>query len=175
MNDISPQQWRICRFVAAYRERNRLSPTYAEIGEALGVTKQAVQYQVKQLEALGYLAKPRDARSLMVTDLWRRYRRHRLDRDTNPLVAVVADEQPELFESFDENDWETLYSLRGVGGGLTREGVEQAAGRINENRQRRQQVEQLLENGSVREELIAVIDELWKRVTISPGKASPGR
>jgi DNA-binding MarR family transcriptional regulator len=170
MTPISTQQERICEFVDRYRERNRLSPTYAEIGEQLGVTKQAVQYQVRQLESAGYLAKPRDARSLMVTDAWRRYRRHVLDRETNPQVAVALDEQPELFAGFDESDWETLYSTRGVGGALTREGVEQAAVRINENRDRRQQVAQLLENAGVRDELIAHIDELWQRVTVTPRK-----
>lgn len=170
MPPLSPQQQRICEFVSSYRDRNGLSPTYREIGEHLGVTKQAVQYQVKGLEAVGLLAKPRDARSLMVTDAWRRYRRHRLDRDTNPMVAVVAEEDPQLFAGFDEEDWETLYSTRGVGGALTREGVQEVAGRINENRQRKEQVAQLLENGSVRDELIEVIDDLWKRVALSPGK-----
>jgi hypothetical protein len=170
MQSLTPQQQRICQFVATYRQQHRVSPTYLEIGEHLGVTKQAVQYQVKLLESLGMLAKPRDARSLMVTPAWERYRRHRLDRDTNPQVPVVAEECPELFEQFDEADWETLYSTRGVGGALTREGVADVAQRINENRRIRQQVAELLENGSVRGELIEVIADLWKQVCLSPGK-----
>ena len=60
--------------------------------------------------------KPRDARSLMVTDQWRRYRCHQLDRDSNPMVALMAEERPELFTNFEEHDWQTLYSTRGVGG-----------------------------------------------------------
>ncbi len=172
MTALSDNQKRLCAFVGQYRQQHGVSPIYAEIGEHLGVTKQAVQYQVKALVAQGYLAKPRDVRSLMVTDLWRRYHRHLLDRDTNPLVPAVADEQPDLFARFTDGDWETLYSTRGVGGALTRDGVLAAARRINDNRDLRQRAAELLENGSVREELIAVIDELWQRVT-RPRKRRP--
>jgi hypothetical protein len=91
------------------------------------------------------------------------------------LVSVVADERPDLFDRFDEADWETLYSTRGVGGALTREGVTDVAQSINQNRDLKQQVAQLLENGSVRDELIEVIDDLWKRVALSPGKGQRRR
>ncbi len=165
MPALTDIQERLCAFVGRYRQQHGVSPIYSEIGAHLGVTKQAVQYQVRTLETLGYLHKPRDARSLMVTEDWRHYERHRLDRDTNPLVSAMADEHPALFTDFTDGDWATLYSTRGVGGALTREGVLSAAGRINENRRLRQRAAELLENGSVREELIEVIEQLWQRVT----------
>jgi hypothetical protein len=85
------------------------------------------------------------------------------------MVASVAEERPDLFAEFGKSDWETLYSSRGGGGALTAGGIVAAAGRINQNRTMRSRAAQLLENGSVRDELIEVIESLWQRVSVTSG------
>lgn len=67
------------------------------------------------------------------------------DRGTNPMVADVADEWPELFREWTESEWDELYSSVGTGGPLTREGVVEAAATINRKRRTVQQLHVLLE------------------------------
>lgn len=67
------------------------------------------------------------------------------DRRTNPLVADVAAETPELFRGWTRGEWDELYSSVGTGGPLTREGVVEAATELNRNRETVRQLQIVLE------------------------------
>lgn len=55
---LSERQQRILDFILAYVERYGVSPSYREIGDAVGLKAiSAVKYQVGQLEDKGYLAR----------------------------------------------------------------------------------------------------------------------
>ena len=55
---LSWRQQRILDFIQAYAERHGGSPSFREIGEAVGLKAiSAVKYQVEQLQAKGYLAR----------------------------------------------------------------------------------------------------------------------
>lgn len=71
--------------------------------------------------------------------------RRRFDRETNPGVAEVAEESPELFFGWTEETWDELYSTFGTGGALNRRGVTETARRINRKRKTLEQLEVLLE------------------------------
>ena len=55
----------------------------------------------------------------------------RFDRRTNPLVDVVHRDHPEIFDGWNQVDWDELYSVFGTGGRLTEEGVTEAAQQMN--------------------------------------------
>jgi repressor LexA len=73
---LSERQRRILEFIGAYAERHGVSPSFREIGDAVGLKAiSAVSYQVEQLQAKGFLsrldrmprtivAKPRHLRSI---------------------------------------------------------------------------------------------------------------
>ena len=73
---LSERQRRILEFIGAYAERHGVSPSFREIGDAVGLKAiSAVSYQVEQLQAKGFLsrrdrmprtivAKPRRLRSI---------------------------------------------------------------------------------------------------------------
>jgi repressor LexA len=73
---LSERQRQILDFIGAYVERHEVSPTFKEIGDAVGLKAiSAVSYQVEQLQAKGFLsrrdrmprtivAKPRRLRSI---------------------------------------------------------------------------------------------------------------
>ena len=73
---LSERQRQILDFIGAYAERHGVSPTFREIGDAVGLKAiSAVSYQVEQLQAKGFLsrrdrmprtivAKPRRLRSI---------------------------------------------------------------------------------------------------------------
>jgi repressor LexA len=73
---LSERQRQILDFIGAYVERHEVSPTFKEIGDAVGLKAiSAVKYQVEQLQAKGFLsrrdrmprtivAKPRRLRSI---------------------------------------------------------------------------------------------------------------
>ena len=73
---LSERQRQILDFIGAYAERHEVSPTFREIGDAVGLKAiSAVSYQVEQLQAKGFLsrrdrmprtivAKPRRLRSI---------------------------------------------------------------------------------------------------------------
>jgi repressor LexA len=73
---LSKRQLQILDFIGAYAERHGVSPTFREIGDAVGLKAiSAVSYQVEQLQAKGFLsrrdrmprtivAKPRRLRSI---------------------------------------------------------------------------------------------------------------
>lgn len=57
------------------------------------------------------------------------------DEQTNPAVASLAEQSPELFQGWQTQEWEELSSLFGVGGEMTLEGVRENAERMNERRE----------------------------------------
>lgn len=64
---LTPRQRALVLFVLSYREQNRRSPTYGEIGDALGVCKVTVFEHVEALERKGALRRERGAhRSLRI-------------------------------------------------------------------------------------------------------------
>ena len=76
--ELSGRQQQILDFLQAYTERHEVSPSFREIGDAVGLKAiSAVKYQVEQLQEKGYLArrdrmprtivaKPRRLRSIAV-------------------------------------------------------------------------------------------------------------
>jgi transcriptional regulator with XRE-family HTH domain len=91
---------------------------------------------------------------------------HRLfDRRTNPVVAEVVAEQPELFAGWAEQDFDELYSRFGTGGSLTAEGTVAAVHCMNQHREIHRQVALLLESGEA-ELLSAIVDVLYQRILV---------
>ena len=76
--ELSGRQQQILDFLQAYTERHEVSPSFREIGDAVGLKAiSAVKYQVEQLQEKGYLArrdrmprtivaKPRRLRSIVM-------------------------------------------------------------------------------------------------------------
>ena len=81
------------------------------------------------------------------------------DRLTNPVVADVLDQRPELFENWSADEWDELYSTFGTGGQLSPDGVVQAAEAIARKRETVQQLHVLLEThlGDVAANMIATL------------------
>ena len=81
------------------------------------------------------------------------------DRGTNPLIAEVCAERPELFTDWSPDDWDELYSTFGTGGPLSREGVTDAAERMNRQRETLQQLHVVLEThlADVAAEMVATL------------------
>lgn len=178
MVEIRPIERRLCAFVETYRRRNNgISPSYAECGVHLGFTKAGVCKLVDRLERVGLARRTGTvrARSLTLTPLWDRIRSREFDRETNPMVAEVVEESPELFRDFTDDDWDQLYSMRGMGGSLTREGVVRAAREIPENRLALEEAAMLLVNGSTRDQLLETIQRLKDGVTVSLGRGGSRR
>lgn len=92
---------------------------------------------------------------------------HRLDAISNQRVNQLAEREPLLFQGFLPSDWTDLQSRVGVGGGMTDEGVRQAALRIRQNRLVIQQLQAVLET-HLRETAIAVVESLHRTVQIRP-------
>lgn len=68
------------------------------------------------------------------------------DRATNPTVTEVIQDQPELFEDWNKNDFDELYSRVAVGGELSTHGVKTAAEAMNTRRQLLYEVSVILES-----------------------------
>lgn len=103
----------------------------------------------------------------------------RLDRRSNPAVAELISERPELFHGWTEGDFDELFSRVGVGGPLTRCGALQAVEQMNRNRRTHEQLALLLET-SYAEMVRRVIEGLYQAATETPheqddslGLASP--
>jgi transcriptional regulator with XRE-family HTH domain len=96
----------------------------------------------------------------------RAVRAHRaFDRETNPLVAEVIAEQPELFAGWNEADFDELYSRFGTGGALTRAGAAAAAGRMNRTRAVQEKVALVLETHEA-DLLEQFVELLYRRVAV---------
>lgn len=95
------------------------------------------------------------------------HRRFEIDRASNPLVRDVAEREPALFEAFTPEDWDELYSQRGVGGALNEQGVRIVAERINRKRELRSKFETLLETHHF-STLANVIELMYREAVVAP-------
>ena len=92
------------------------------------------------------------------------------DRVTNPAVADVARERPEVFEGWSADDWEEINSQFGVGGQLTPLGALKAAEAINEKRETVRQLQVVLET-HLRDVAREVIETFYRMVQATPATA----
>ncbi len=86
------------------------------------------------------------------------------DRATNPLVAEVIDENPEIFADWQNADFDELFSRMGVGGELTEEGTLAAAMAMNARRELQYQVSVIMETREA-DLLREFVEMLFRRVT----------
>ena len=92
----------------------------------------------------------------------------RFDRQTNPVVAEVVDDHPELFLGWTESDFEELHSRVGTGGPLTAEGTVTAAAEMNRNRSLHEKLALLLESSQA--ELIrSIVEVMYEKVAGGKG------
>ncbi|MFN0053490.1 MAG: helix-turn-helix domain-containing protein [Planctomycetales bacterium] len=93
--------------------------------------------------------------------------RREFDRATNPVVAQVAGEQPELFTGWTDEDWDELYGQFATGGALREEGVRQTVQRINHDRETLYRLRVVLQThlGTV---AAGMVDTLYKLVSVEP-------
>ena len=83
------------------------------------------------------------------------------DRSTNPAVAEMAQQAPELFVGWSSQEWDELYSTFGTGGPLTPDGVEETANQINRKRETIQQLHVILET-HLSEVAVKLIETLFQ-------------
>ena len=87
----------------------------------------------------------------------------RFDRQTNPVVADMVEEHPELFVGWTEGDFDELHSRVGTGGALTAEGTAAAALQMNRNRGLHEKLALLLESGQA--DLIrSIVEVMYKQI-----------
>lgn len=92
-----------------------------------------------------------------------------VDVETNPEVAKIVESNKSLFRGWTDGDFRELYSMHGTGGPLTKDGVIQAANRINRKRTLRDKFEAIMESdeGHVKT-LTTMIEAIYKEVTVRP-------
>ncbi len=67
---VTPRQWRVLRFLAAYRRQHNGMPSFAQIGAEVGLkSRGAVSYQLDQLEAKGLIWRARGRYSAIVLNV----------------------------------------------------------------------------------------------------------
>lgn len=171
IDDLTTQQFEMAEFIAGYRERNDgLSPSYAEIAEALGICHRSnVREKLQRLIAKGYIEQaPGVPRSLKTTGKWELRRRREFGLAANPLVMQVVQEHPEEFHGWKPEQFDSLLSRRACGGELTEAGVLHEARKMNENETALNDCSALLEVDEAREVILQTLNELKERHT--PGK-----
>ena len=90
----------------------------------------------------------------------------RFDRQTNPLVAELLDDEPALFAGWTEADFDELHSRVGTGGALTRQGALEAVEAMNRKRQLHDKLDLLME--STHAQLVAsILDAMYDRVVLN--------
>ncbi len=88
------------------------------------------------------------------------------DRQTNPVVAEVVEEHPDLFADWTAAEFDELHSRQGTGGPLTAEGALAVAQQMNRNRQLHEKLALLLETGE--SELVGqVLEALFRSIVKS--------
>jgi transcriptional regulator with XRE-family HTH domain len=85
------------------------------------------------------------------------------DRQTNPVVAEVVQQHPELFAGWTEGDFDELHSRVGTGGPLTAEGTTAAAIEMNRNRGLHEKLALLLES-SQGDLIRSIVEVMYKKV-----------
>ena len=101
--------------------------------------------------------------------------RQRFDRATNTLVENVVLTHPQVFERWNERDFDELYSRFGAGGQMSENGVLAAAEAMNAKHDLWKQISVILESGEA-QLLGEFVDILYRRVTKpSHGETANGR
>jgi transcriptional regulator with XRE-family HTH domain len=90
----------------------------------------------------------------------------RFDRQTNPVVAEVIEDNKELFRGWTEADFDELHSRVGTGGALTAEGALAAARQMNRRRELHGKLDLLLESSQA-EVAAAILNVLYEKVVVS--------
>lgn len=94
------------------------------------------------------------------------------DRATNPVVADVVENHPELFSGWTEAEFEELHSRFGTGGALTAAGALSAVATMNRNRSAHEKLAVLLE--SAQAELIrGIVEVMYRNLVQSDNYESP--
>jgi transcriptional regulator with XRE-family HTH domain len=86
-----------------------------------------------------------------------------IDTATNPAVAEVLRNRPELFEHWSQEEFDALRSLSGAGGVLTPRGVELAAESINRRRETIVKLKIVLET-HLRKDAMDMVDMFYRMV-----------
>ena len=97
--------------------------------------------------------------------------RQRFDRATNTLVENVVLAHPQVFERWNERDFDELYSRFGAGGQMSENGVLAAAQAMNAKRELWRQISVILESGEA-QLLCQLVDILYRRVTAPSNSAT---
>ena len=163
VDDLTRQQYEIVQFVHDYRARNDgLSPSYDEIGEALGICHRSnVRQKLMRLIAKGYIDQKSGApRSLRTTEKWELRRRQKFGAAANPIVMEVVLEHPDVFSGWKAEQFDRLLSRRAFGGELTAEGVLHEAKRMQQNDTALADCRALLEVDGARDEILKLIESL---------------
>ncbi|MFO1023410.1 MAG: helix-turn-helix transcriptional regulator [Planctomycetales bacterium] len=89
------------------------------------------------------------------------------DRQTNPEVRNLTQQEPELFENWTAREWRELYSTMGMGGALNPDGVRAQVLKIRRKRQTVEQLEVILEThlGDV---AAGLIESLYRQIQLKP-------
>jgi repressor LexA len=67
MNELSPRQAEILRYILDYRQRRDVSPTFREIAEGVGLSLASAREHIEALKGKGYIAwDDRTARSMRI-------------------------------------------------------------------------------------------------------------
>ena len=90
----------------------------------------------------------------------------RFDRRTNPAVAMVIEDNKELFHGWTEADFDELHSRVGAGGALTVEGALAAARQMNRRRELHDKLDLLLESSQA-EVAAGILNVLYEKVVVS--------
>lgn len=166
VDDLTPRQFEIAEFIANFRnERDGLSPSYAEIADAVGLSHRSnVRGQLQQLARKGYVEQSAGVqRSVKTTKKWELRRRRKFGMAANPLVMQVVLEHPEDFEGWKAEQFDSLLSRRAFGGELTAEGVLAEARRMTENESAVEELRALLEVEDARGEILELLAALKER------------
>jgi len=85
------------------------------------------------------------------------------DRQTNPVIAEVVEDHPELFAGWTEADFDELHSRVGTGGPLTAEGAATTVIAMNRNRGLHEKLALLLESSQA--ELIrSILEVMYEKI-----------
>jgi len=85
------------------------------------------------------------------------------DRQTNPVIAEVVEDHPELFAGWTEADFDELHSRVGTGGPLTAEGAATTVSEMNRNRGLHEKLALLLESSQA--ELIrSILEVMYEKI-----------
>ncbi|MBI1346976.1 helix-turn-helix domain-containing protein [bacterium] len=97
-----------------------------------------------------------------------RAERSAFDWSTNLALAAARERAPERFLDFNDDDWDSLASQVGVGGGLTLDGVYKAAEQIRHDRETLARLRLVLQT-HLREPARNLIDALYQSVVVETG------